>query len=267
VAQGGERRMLFDIRGRRKHVVRVVYAILALLMGASLFLVVGPFNIGNLIGNSSSSDAGKLLDEQAARIEQRLATDPNNEDMLVSLIRTRIAASKAKTEVNPETGLPQYTTEGVRELLGATQAWQRYKKVAQEVNPSAAALMAGAFFGLAETAGSIEEADANVEAAASAQRIAAEARPSLGTLSNLAIFEYYAGDFAAGNAAAKQAAAKAPKGEAKQVEKQMAEYRKRGKLLEKQKAEFAKTEESQRKESLENPFGGLGGGGGTTLGG
>ncbi len=42
----GERRMLFDIRGRRKHVVRVVYAILALLMGASLFLVVGPFNIG-----------------------------------------------------------------------------------------------------------------------------------------------------------------------------------------------------------------------------
>ena len=28
--------------GRRKHVVNVVYAILAVLMGASLFLVVGP---------------------------------------------------------------------------------------------------------------------------------------------------------------------------------------------------------------------------------
>ena len=41
----GERRMLFDIRGRRKHVVRVVYAILAILMGASLFLVVGPVRL------------------------------------------------------------------------------------------------------------------------------------------------------------------------------------------------------------------------------
>ena len=55
MAAGGERRMLFDIRGKRKHVVRVVYAILALLMGASLFLVVGPVNIGSLLGNSTSS--------------------------------------------------------------------------------------------------------------------------------------------------------------------------------------------------------------------
>ena len=48
--------MLFDIRGRRKHVVRVVYAILALLMGASLFLVVGPFSIGNLVGNGGTTE-------------------------------------------------------------------------------------------------------------------------------------------------------------------------------------------------------------------
>ena len=71
MAEGGERRMLFDIRGRRKHVVRVVYAILALLMGASLFLVVGPFNIGNLINSGSSANStAKVLDEQAERIER-----------------------------------------------------------------------------------------------------------------------------------------------------------------------------------------------------
>ena len=51
--------MLFDIRGRRKHVVRVVYAILALLMGASLFLVVGPFSIGSLVGNGGATDASQ----------------------------------------------------------------------------------------------------------------------------------------------------------------------------------------------------------------
>ena len=54
MASGGERRMVFDTRGRRKHVVRVVYAILAVLMGASLFLVVGPINIGSLLGNSTT---------------------------------------------------------------------------------------------------------------------------------------------------------------------------------------------------------------------
>ena len=43
----GERRMLFDIRGRRKNVVKVVYGILAVMMGASLFLVVGPVNLGS----------------------------------------------------------------------------------------------------------------------------------------------------------------------------------------------------------------------------
>ena len=53
-AKDGERRMLFDIRGRRKHVLRVVYAILALLMGGSLFLVVGPFNLAELIGGVQS---------------------------------------------------------------------------------------------------------------------------------------------------------------------------------------------------------------------
>ena len=77
MAEGGERRMLFDIRGRRKHVVRVVYAILALLMGASLFLVVGPVNIGSLVGNEQhDSSASKVLDEQAERIERKLRNEP-----------------------------------------------------------------------------------------------------------------------------------------------------------------------------------------------
>ena len=70
--------------GKRKHVVRVVYAILALLMGASLFLVVGPVNIGELLGDASSTtSASKVLDEQAERIERRLAKNPKNEALLL----------------------------------------------------------------------------------------------------------------------------------------------------------------------------------------
>src|SRR6476660_8481797 len=96
----GERRMLFDIRGRRKHVVRVVYAILALLMGASLFLVVGPFNIGNLVGNGGTSEASKVLREQAERFEQKLRREPENEDLMVALTRARFNTANSLTEVN-----------------------------------------------------------------------------------------------------------------------------------------------------------------------
>ena len=107
MASSGERRLVFDTRGKRKHVVRVVYAILALLMGGSLFLVTGGVNIGALFGNSSStSSASKLFEEQAERIEGRLVKDPNNEQMLLALTRARINAGNAQIEVVSETEVP-----------------------------------------------------------------------------------------------------------------------------------------------------------------
>src|SRR6478672_11198927 len=128
MAAGGERRMLFDIRGRRKHVVRVVYAILALLMGASLFLVVGPFNIGNLVGSGGTTNASEVLNEQAERIERRLRTEPDNEALLASLTRARIAAGNALTEVSPETGAKVVPPEGRLQFEQAGATWQSYLK-------------------------------------------------------------------------------------------------------------------------------------------
>jgi len=251
--------MLFDIRGRRKHVVRVVYAILALLMGASLFLVVGPFSLGNLInGGSSASDAAKVLDEQAERIERKLVRSPNDEALLLSLTRTRIGAANALTEVDPETGASVATVESHQELERAVEAWNRYLKQAKEPSASAALLVASTYFGLAESARSLEEAVTSVAKAAETQRIAAEAQPTINSLTTLAIYQYYAGNFAAGDKAASQAEAKAgTKAEKKQISTQMDEYRKQGKAFEKQKKEIAKAEKGQGKERLENPLGGL----------
>jgi hypothetical protein len=251
--------MLFDIRGRRKHVVRVVYAILALLMGASLFLVVGPFNIGNLANNSSSSNASGALDEQAERIERKLLTEPDSETLLAALTRTRIAAGDALTEVSPETGAKIVPPEGHHEFEQAAVTWRRYLKQANSVNASIAPLMASAFFTLAETSPGLEEAEENVAEAAVAQKLAAEVRPTLNALTTLAIYQYFAGDFKAGDEAARKAEAKAPKAEAKEVKKKMAQFRAQGKAFEQQKQEFAKQEKEKGKESLQNPFGGLGG--------
>lgn len=261
MAESGERRMLFDIRGRRKHVVRVVYAILALLMGASLFLVVGPVNIGSLFGNESgASNAAKILQEQADRTELKLNREPQNEALLLSLSRSRIGAGNAMAEVDPETGASLQTVEGRQELERGTAAWSRYLKLTEEPKASGALLVSTAYFGLAETSGSLEEAVSYVDKAAQTQRLAAEAQPSIGTLTTLALYQFYAGDFAAGDKTVKEAEAKATtKAEAKAVGEQMKEYRQRGKALEAQKKEIAKQEEAQGKERLENPLGGLSG--------
>jgi len=201
-----------------------------------------------------------VLDEQAERIEQKLARKPDDEALLLSLTRTRIAAANALTEVNPETGATLTTVEGHEELERATEAWSRYLKQTSEPSPSAALLVARSYFGLAETGASLEDAIASVTKAAETQRIAAEAQPTINSLTTLAIYEYFAGNFAAGDKAAKQAEAKAGgKAAKKEVSTQMAEYRKRGKEFEKQKQEIAKAERGQGKERLESALGGLGG--------
>jgi hypothetical protein len=264
----GERRLVFDTRGKRKHVVRVVYAILALLMGSSLFLVVGPVNIASLFGSSGSTSTSKVLDEQAERTEHKLRRQPNDEALLLSLTRTRLTAGNSSTEVNSETGATELTAEGRQELSQGVEAWGRYLKQTKEPSPSTALLVSRAYFELAEhPAGGFEEITTNVEKAAAAQRIAAEAQPTVNSLTTLAIYEYYSGDFAAGDKATKEAEAKvAGKAEKKEISKQMGEFRERGKAFEKRKKEVAKQEGSQRKEALENPLGGIGGGSSGSLG-
>jgi len=251
--------MLFDIRGRRKHVVRVVYAILALLMGASLFLVVGPFNIANLAGGGSSTSASQVLNEQAERIERKLRTEPDNEALLAALTRTRVSAGNALTEVSPETGGKIAPPEAHQEFEQASAAWRLYLKQASSRSAPIASLMATAYFTLAETSSDFEAAEKYVAEAAAAQKVAAQAQPTINSLSTLAIYQYYAGNFKVGDEAARQAEAKAPKSEAKEVKKKMAEFRANAKAFEKRKQEFAKQQSEQGKESLQNPFGGLGG--------
>ena len=264
MAESGERRMLFDIRGRRKHVVRVVYAILALLMGASLFLVVGPFSIGNLIGNGGTTSAAKVSQERSERIEQKLRREPESEALLLALTRSRIAASNSLTEVSSETGATVHTPEGIQELERGIEAWGSYLKQSKGPQASAALLVAQSYFSLAEylaaSGAGLEEVVENIEGAAKTQRLAAEAQPTINSLTTQAIYEYYAGNFAAGDKAVKQAEAKAPsKAEAKEVGKQMAEFRERGKAFEKQKKEAEKEEAKFGKERLQNPLGGLSG--------
>lgn len=262
MAKDGERQMLFDTRGRRRHVIRVVYAVLALLMGASLFLVVGPFNLGELAGNGGASSASEVLEERAERIETRLKATPGDEDLWLALARARVNAGNALVETNPQTGAPVVTPEARTQFEAGQTAWRRYLEQTKEPNPAAASVIAGTYFSLAENSTTFLEIEEQIEGAAETQAIAAEARPSVGSLSTLAIYEYFNGDFAAGDRASREAQAQVrSKAEKKAIVRQLAPYRKNAKRFDKEGEEFAKAQQGQGKEAFESALGGLGGSG------
>ena len=265
---GEERRMLFDIRGRgRKTSIRVVYACLALLMGASLFVAVGPFNLAEFFGNGGTTSAAQITEEQAERIEKRLRKNPQDEQLMLSLIRTRIGAARALSQENPTTGTPEPTPESIEQYEAAQEVWLRYfKQAGKEANATTASLVASTYFTVAEKGESLGDIEEGISNAATAQQVAAEATPNLNTLSTLAIFQYFNGEFAAGDKTAEKAAKETTsKSQAKSVEKQMAGFRKRAQSWQKQRKKLAKQASKQGKEKLENPLGGLSGSSSTTL--
>jgi hypothetical protein len=257
----GERKMLFDIRGRRKNVVKVVYAILALLMGLSLFLLAGSGGIGSLFSSgSSASDAAQRFEDQAVTIERKLKREPDNPDLLLALTRQRINAGNTLSTINPETGVPQMTIEARQQFEQASNSWSEYLKATDEPSPNGAQLAAPMLFSLAETSSTVGEAEANVAAAAAAEKIIATARPTLNSLSTLAIYTYFTFDYAAAEKAGKEAQKFASsKFERENLENQLAETKKSAEEAEKRFAEFKKATKGQGKESLQSPLGGLSG--------
>jgi hypothetical protein len=263
---GKEHRMLFDIRGKRRNVVKVVYAILAVLMGLSLFLVTGGANIGGLFDSGGSTSAAtEGLEEQTQRIQQKVRKDPQNPDLLLALTRAQINTGNSMLAVNPETGGAEVTVDGKVQYEHAAETWDRYLAATEEPNPGAAAIVAGTLFSLAESPGStLPEVQANVKAAAEAQQVAAQDRPTLNSLSTLAIYQLYNFDYSGAKKTEAEALKFAnTKFEREQLENQLEEYSKRAQefqKLVKQSAKAAKegAAAGAGKQALENPLGGLG---------
>lgn len=268
MAQGSnEHRMVFDIRGRRRHVVKFVYAILALLMAGSLFLVTGAININSILGTGSGGEsAASSFEKQAENIEVKLAKTPGDEDLLASLTRTRINVANAM--VTGGAGGSESGVEEVRQQLAlASEDWSEYLKASSEPSPGIAVQVSPALFQLAQySTGGPAEALENVKAASEAQKIVAEARPSLNSWSTLAFYSLFAQEYKPAEAAIKKATAYAStKFERESIENKFEEYEKNAKEFGKQlKAEKATKTKSAAKESIENPLQGLGG---STLGG
>jgi len=174
--------MLFDLRGRRKRVIQVAYGALALVMTLSLFTVVGPVNIGDLFGSSSTSSSSGVFDDQVQRIERQLKKNPNDPTLLAQLTRTSFNAGNAQIERDPNTGaLTGIPQSAIDDFNKAGDAWQRYLKI----NPSkpdanAAQLAAQALLYSAATSTAIDFPP-DIKAAAAAQAVFADRRSRAST--------------------------------------------------------------------------------------
>jgi hypothetical protein len=263
-----EHRMVFDIRGRRRHVVKVVYAILAILMAASLFLVTGAININSIFGTGSSGEsAARSFEKQAEHIEAKLAKTPGEENLMANLTRARINAANSMVtngEVESQDGIESYK----HQLALASEGWSNYVDASSEPSAGLAIQVAPSLFGLAELAGSGQEALENVKAATEAEQIVAEKRNDLNSWSTLAFYALFAQNYKLAEEAKEKAIKLANskferesfENKYKEVEKNAKEFGKRLKLEKATEAQGGKA----GKETLENPIQGLGG---ATLGG
>jgi hypothetical protein len=244
--------MLFDLRGKRRRLIQVVYAVLA-----ALFLIsfVG-FGIGSDVsggifdalgvGGGDSSSSNPQYEEEIEEAEQRLQQDPKDERALLTLAETHYLAGQSALEADETTGQPVITDEARVQLDESVSAWERYLKQTKQPTANVAALVVQAYVLLNDARG-----------AAEAQRIVAEDRPSQGAYSNLALYLYASGDFEGGDEAAAKAVAEADPSQRKTVQRQLDRIAESARRFE-QKQEKAAEKAPQGQNPLQAPLGGGG---------
>jgi hypothetical protein len=263
MAQGDkEHRMVFDIRGRRGVAIKVVYAILALLMVASLFLVTGAINLNTLFGgNSGGESAASQLEKQSAAIEAKLMKSPEDEDLLAALTRTR--SSTATAMINEGVSSESDVEKIKHQLALVNEDWSKYLKATKEPTAGLAIQVSRAMETLAGASSTTGEQVEILKVAEGAQEIVAEKLPSLNSFSTLAFYKLYVQDYEGAEEFKEKAIEKTHgkieretfENKYKEVEENAKEVAKQLKLEKVSKS----SQESGGKETLESPLNGLGG--------
>jgi tetratricopeptide (TPR) repeat protein len=238
--------MLFDLRGKRRRLVQVVYAVLAFLFAVGFLF----FFIGSDVGGGGSvfeavgiggedTSTSSQYDSEIDEAEQKLEQNPKDENALIELARLHFLAGQGAVEQDPETGQPVVTDDARVELDESVSAWERYLKLEpKKPDPNAAGLVVQAYVLLNDAKG-----------AAETQEIVAEDRPSQNAYGSLALYLYAAGDIEGGDEAAKRAVAEAEPSQRSSLKKQLAQTKK---LAERQQEQLKK--QAQQAPEGQNPL-------------
>ncbi len=247
--------MLFDLRGKRKRVIQVIYVGLALLMGVGLVgLGIGGDASGGIfdalgIGSSGTQQSDPAYDRQIEEAEATLAENPKDQRALLKLARTHFLAAQTALETDDQ-GQPVLNEDALAEYRAAGEAWERYLATdPKKPDDGVATLMMRAYSTIAGT--DTARVATDLEQAYKAARIVAEARPSVGSYTQLAVYAYLANQAKAGEEAERKALAEADSGNRAQVKSQIDQAKKQGKSIAKQLEADAPD-----KSELQNPLGG-----------
>lgn len=278
--------MLFDLQSPgRRNVIRVVYALLAVLLGGGLiFFGIGGSGGGLLsdAGGGGGGDGGNPFEDQISDAEARLQQNPQDTAALAELVQLHYQAGSNQIEVDEESGSQSLTEEGEEQLQQSADSWARYLKLTGKGGQPPAtgvssiavqtfSVLADASFSqaLSSTSGTdaLDRANDAVTSwtdAAEAQRILADAQPAGQAYANLAFFLYRSGDIAGGDQAAAQAVQEAAPNERASIGQQLKQTKTQGEQLTQAIAQLEKQQQTTQATggaSGANPLEGLGGGG------
>ncbi len=251
--------MLFDLKGRRKRLVQVVYLVLAILFGGGLVLFgVGSDVQGGLFdafkGNSNTNL--ETFENTVERAKRATRANPENEKAWLALARAEYLLAQASDDFNSEVG--QFEEGAVNRLNLAVTAWERYLALKpKNPDPAAGALMVQAYAALVTYGAGGSPLDLFRDAART-QRLIAVERPSPQAWYQLGIIYYAIGEIGKGDKAGQKALQLTPADQRNTVRAQLKDVRKQGvkarKEVKEAREQAAKAAREARK-SGQDPFG------------
>jgi hypothetical protein len=262
--------MIFDLRGKRKRVVQVVYAGLAVLFAISFIgFGVGSGNgvggiFDQLFGSGSSSPAtDPQLQEEIDSANSTLATNPKDEHALVQLAEASYLAGNSK-----QTGTGSISADAAPLFDQARSAWERYLALdPKKPNDSVASEMLGLY--QTQFAAAVQSSSPDIpglrrllNGAVKTAAIVAAAQPSASSYGNLAQLAYLAGDTKQGDQAARQALDKSSSATKQSTQQFVSAAKKTGVSFQKSLAKYEKQSQTTPSQAFSNPLssGGLSGG-------
>jgi hypothetical protein len=254
--------MLFDLRGKRRHVVQVSFSILALLflvgfLGFGIGVGGGPGGIFDALGitnNSNSGSATGVFQDKIDKANQRLAKDPKDTQALLVVANNEYLLGKTGVTQDQTTGQISVTNDAHTDLGQAADAWSKYLKLNKgKPDLNTAFNMVNVYVILNDGSGAVKT-----------QEVIAKAQPSPQAYGQLAFFQYLTGDISGGDQSRDKALSLASKTQRKQLGTQLTQARKQGLQLQKQQKKAKQAQQQSGGPTtpgtnpLQNPFGGLG---------
>ena len=173
MADEPEHKMLFDVRGKRKRVIQVIYVLLAIVMALSLIVIGLPGGINPFTGSSNlvSADSAKVSIERAEKLEDQLAANPQKTNAQGELIIARITAGNNLIEID-DNGQQVLTDDSTEQYQLAATEWDKYLKATKNnPDPAVALQVSNAVLNIA--GGTVAQFQSNMGTVVEAQRYVA----------------------------------------------------------------------------------------------